>query len=487
MIFNSYIFILFFLPITLIGYFILSNFRYHKIALIELIIMSFLFYAYNNVKYVFILVTSIVVNWLVACLMYRCRNLLHRKYVLISGILVNIGIIFYFKYFNFFIENFNYILRTGFNLRNIVLPLGISFFTFQQISYLVDSYREETRQYSFLEYTAFVSFFPQLVAGPIVLHSEIIPQFKDSNRWKFNHDSFANGFYAFSIGLFKKVMIADTFGQAVSWGWSNLESLAALEIFIVMLSYTLQIYFDFSGYCDMAFGIGKMFNIDLPINFNSPYKALSIIEFWDRWHITLNRFLRTYIYFPLGGSRKGKLRTYINVMIVFIISGIWHGANWTFVLWGLIHGFGNVLNRIFMKTLNKVNAVIRWCWTFAFVNIAWLFFRADNIWQALDLIKRMFSVSVTSFHTSAGLEDSFKWSEVVAVVENTPLHSFVADRNYIYMFVMLGLGYFICLGMKNLYEQEFKPTLAKAIIAPTLLVWSILSLTKVSTFLYFNF
>ena len=198
-------------------------------------------------------------------------------------------------------------------------------------------------------YASFVTFFPQLIAGPIVTHDELIPQFIDEKKKRINWDNIAKGIYIFTIGMFKKVILADTFGNAVNWGFQNIAELDTSNALIVMLAYTMQIYFDFSGYCDMALGIGKMLNIELPLNFNSPYKALRITEFWDRWHITLTRFLTKYVYIPLGGNRRGRLRTYFNILIVFLISGIWHGANWTFILWGGVHGVFVILTRHFKR------------------------------------------------------------------------------------------------------------------------------------------
>lgn len=369
MLFNSYVFILLFLPLTLLGYFGLNHFQKYRIANIWLILMSLWFYGYFNPKYLILIGGSILVNYSISKAINNSNNASAQRGLLTAGIIINLASIFYFKYFDFFIQNVNILFQQSFELQNIVLPLGISFFTFQQISYLVDSYRGETKEYSFLEYALFVSFFPQLVAGPIVLHNEMIPQFRDPARRRANAENFGKGIYIFAIGLFKKILIADTFGKAVAWGFSSVSELTSLEAFLVSLSYTFQLYFDFSGYCDMAIGIGNMFNVQLPINFNSPYKAVSIIDFWDRWHTSLTRFLRQYVYFPLGGSRKGKLRTYVNIMIVFLISGLWHGANWTFVLWGGIHGTANCLNRFGKKIWNKLGIVTQWVLTFMFVNL----------------------------------------------------------------------------------------------------------------------
>ena len=385
MLFNSYVFVLLFLPLTIAIYFGINRFGYHRAALLFLFLASLVFYSFDHPELTLVLITSIFINYLLAYGINYSTGTKRGKVLLSIGILLNVGSIFYFKYYNFFFTNLDRIFQQGFQTRDIILPLGISFYTFQQISYLIDTYRGETKDYSFEEYAAFVSFFPQLVAGPIVLHGEIIPQFREKGKWYFNHDNFANGIYIFAVGMFKKVLLADTLGRAVSWGWSNIDALEAMELIVLSLSFTFQLYFDFSGYCDMAVGIGKMFNIELPINFLSPYKACSVVEFWRGWHITLTRFLRNYVYIPLGGGKKGKLRTYVNVMIIFILSGIWHGANWTFILWGILHGLAQVLNRIFKDIWDKCNQVFRWIITFSFVNVSWLLFRADSVMQEFSL------------------------------------------------------------------------------------------------------
>ncbi len=244
---------------------------------------------------------------------------------------INLGILFFFKYFDFFLTNINKLFSQSFSYLNIILPLGISFYTFQQISYVADVYKGNAQAYNFIDYALFVTFFPQLIAGPIALHTEMVPQFQNKKNYAINTDNLAEGIYDFSCGLAKKVLIADKLGQAVDAGFASIENLTTGTAWIVMLAYTLQIYLDFSGYCNMADGIAKMFNFTLPVNFNSPYRSKSIPEFWQRWHMTLGRFLRQYIYFPLGGNRKGKFRTYLNTLVVFLISGLWHGANWTFI------------------------------------------------------------------------------------------------------------------------------------------------------------
>lgn len=404
------------------------------------------------------------------------------KGILICGILLNILPLFYFKYLNFTVYNINKVFGTDIFVDQILLPLGISFYTFQQISYLVDTYRGETKAYHFIEYVAFVSFFPQLVAGPIVLHHEMISQFRQEEKKRFAYDDFAQGLYILAAGLFKKVLLADTFGKAVAWGFTHTDDLSSLEIFLVMLFYTFQIYFDFSGYSDMAIGIAKLFRIDIPRNFNSPYKATSIIEFWNRWHMTLTRFLREYIYFPLGGSRKGKVRTYINVMIVFAVSGIWHGASWTFILWGLIHGIANVLNRIFKKSWEKLHIAFQWLLTFLFINATWLIFRAESIGQVVDLFKRLIRLDTFTIHPE--LADVFQLKEFDYLKGSGIIVNRVAD---FWMWFFIAVCLFICMNLTDVAEKKFKPTIGKMIGTVVMLFWSIISLSGISTFLYFNF
>lgn len=488
MLFNSYIFVLVFLPVSLLIYYVLNYFKFRKISMALLVLFSLVFYSYNNIKLTWVLVTSIVGNYLLAYCINHFWQKWQKKCILLIGITANVCSIFYFKYFDFFLSNLNTLFHEDFQLRHMVLPLGISFYTFQLISYLIDTYRGETSGYSFLEYAAFVSFFPQLVAGPIVLHKEIIPQFRDAGKWKFNHDNFANGIYVFAVGMFKKVLIADTLGRAVTWGWNNVDNMTSMEIIIVMLSYTFQIYFDFSGYSDMAVGIGKMFNIELPINFDSPYKSYSILEFWKRWHMTLTRFLRNYIYISLGGSKKGAIRTYINIMVVFLLSGLWHGANWTFVLWGGMHGIAQILNRIFKKSWDKCNQVFQWLCTFLFINIMWLLFRADSVEQALSLVKRMCRMESLTVRSELYNCYFYALPEIDWIAQQIkPLYYIQRKVSGIYMWGTLLTALFICLNLNNLYEKSFVPTWKKAVISSTLLVWSIITFSDITVFLYFNF
>ena len=394
MLFNSYVFMLAFLPLTLLCYFLLGRLP-DKIQLnkVFLVLASFLFYGYNNPSYVPIIAGSILINYALSQLMLTQRKKALRLPLMLLGLFLNLGVLFYFKYHDFFFENLNGAFGLHLTLNHLALPLGISFFTFQQLSYVIDSYKRTVPRYNILDYSLFVTFFPQLIAGPIVLHSEIVPQFADVKNRHFNFDHFAPGLYAFARGLVKKVVIADTFAVAVEAGFADALTLNTAEAWFVAIGYTLQLYFDFSGYCDMATGVGLMFNIEIPINFNSPYKSLNIREFWQRWHVTLSRFLTTYVYFPLGGSRKGLARTCVNLMIVFLLSGLWHGAGWLFLLWGLMHGAASVLYRIFRKPYDGLHPALQWMINFGFIVVAWVFFRATSLADALAIVKAMLTMN----------------------------------------------------------------------------------------------
>lgn len=483
MLFNSYIFIFLFFPLTVAGYYFLSSVGRNEWAKVELIVMSLWFYGYYNMSYLLVICGSIVINYIISRALLRCKyGMIYKKVILALGILFNVGLIFYYKYYDFFIANINAIFKTDYVMRHIILPLGISFYTFQQISYVIDTYRGETRDYTFFEYVLFVTFFPQLVAGPIVLHNEIIPQFRDKANMKINYANWNRGLIFFVFGLTKKILIADTFGKAVEWGYSNIALMGTLDAVIVILSYTLQIYFDFSGYCDMAAGIALFFNIQLPRNFNSPYKAKSVIEFWERWHMTLNRFLKQYVYIPLGGSRKGKLKTYVNVMIVFLVSGIWHGANWTFIIWGCLHGIANVLERVLGQYLERINKYLRQGITFIFVNIAWVFFRASSLREAGEVLSRLCCMKKG---ISQGLVDCFITIEWKAIQTFLP---FVSRFGAGITVLMLGVGNYIVLRGKNIYEIDWKiGSRHLGMEIAVLLTWCVMSLSGISTFLYFNF
>lgn len=485
LLFNSYIFVFLFLPLCLLLYFGSNHFHKYELGKIFLTCMSLWFYAYFNVNYLPIILCSIPVNYFLYCLLERTA---HRKAVVATGILLNLGVLFYFKYYDFFIGNINSLFGTNFLLNHVLLPLGISFFTFQQIGFLVDAYRGEAKGYSFLDYALFVTFFPQLIAGPIVTHKEMIPQFQELSKKKFDWDNFGTGVYGFVLGMTKKVLVADTFGLGVDWGFANPERLNGLAVLLVMLSYMIQLYFDFSGYCDMARGIGKMFNIEIPVNFNSPYKAVDLIDFWKRWHITLSRFFTQYVYIPLGGSRKGTVRTYFNIFMIYFVSGVWHGAGWTYVIWGAMHASVYVLTRIFKKGIEKIPKVITWFGTMVFFMFSLVFFRAESVSQALLLLKRLFTEGFDLPWVPADLAACYQLEEFWY-----PLKVLGVDRlpfaQYYMMFLLIGGAWFVMLLCKNVNEkmENRKQGVLNAVICAGLLIWNVISFSGVSSFLYFNF
>ena len=414
MLFNSWQFIFLFLPLTVFIFFQIGRLGRPKLAMIWLIAASLFFYSWWNPAYLSLLIGSILFNYIVGYTLSQPLTLpLSKKWILALAIAVNLALIGYFKYANFFISSANDILDTNFNLHNIILPLGISFFTFEQMTYLVDIYRGKTQDYGFLNYCLFVTFFPRLIAGPIIRYGQVMPQFANPSIYRFSPEDLAVGMTIFWIGLSKKVLLADsisTYVTPVFNAAANGVPFTFAEAWTGALAYSFQLYFDFSGYSDMAIGVARMFGIKLPLNFDSPYKAANIIEFWRRWHITLSNFLRDYLYIPLGGNRKGKLRRYINLMITMLLGGLWHGAGWTFVLWGGLHGAYLCINHLwhdFRQSLGHNLKKSHW-WsrgvgclvTFFAVVVAWVFFRADNMDSAIAMLKTMMGANGISFSPS---------------------------------------------------------------------------------------
>jgi len=407
----------------------------------------------------------------------------HKKSLLTFGIVANLSLLGYFKYTNFFLENFNLAFDGSVPLLHLALPLAISFFTFQQIAYLVDSYRAETAEYDFLNYALFVTFFPQLIAGPIVHHAEMMPQF--ASKWNLvkNYKNIATGIFIFSIGLFKKVVIADTFSTWATAGFDVAPTLNMIEAWATSLSYTFQLYFDFSGYTDMAIGAALLFNIKLPINFNSPYKALDIQDFWRRWHITLSRFLRDYIYIPLGGNRKGPFRTYTNLIATFILGGIWHGAGWTFVFWGLMHGIALAIHRLWKQLGFTMPKVLAWFITFNFINIAWVFFRAKEWNDAIKVLTAMFSGEIV-------LADKFSTKlsflgEYGVVFARVTEH--IGDGSKVLNYLTLAFLITLVLHNSIILKKNLDFSKTSFIFTSVLFFISIFSFSDISEFLYFNF
>ncbi len=490
MLFNSYAFIFLFLPLSLAVYFFLSRRRLVLAARSWLVGTSLFFYAWWNPLYLPLILVSIMFNYAIGTIMGRMalgedRLQKRRKYVLILGIAGNLGLLGYYKYTDFFLSNLNWAVSSQIPLLHIILPLGISFFTFTQIAYLVDVHRQVAKEYDLLNYALFVTFFPHLIAGPIIHHKEMMPQFATLRNKVFHWGNFSRGLFLFSIGLFKKVMIADTFAVWANNGFETTKVLTFTAAWATSLSYTLQLYFDFSGYTDMALGSALMFNINLPINFNSPYQALDIRDFWRRWHITLSRYLRDYLYIPLGGNRHGDAKTAVNLMTTFLLGGIWHGASWTFLFWGFLHGTAMVVHRLWQKLQTPLPRTLAWFLTLNFVNFAFVFFRARDWGQALKVVKGMFLMNGV---TLAGWLQNYLGSNLTAlgVDFGNPWRPIQGSD---FTLVVIVVGFLVILIHKNSMQMvnEFQPNWRHALMTACFAFFSIINIYQAQIFLYFNF
>ena len=404
MLFNSHVFILLFLPLTLLMFFVLGRFS-AKLAAAWLAAASLLFYGWWSPIYVALLLISILFNFSAGTAIARAQaaaNTARSKRLLFLAVAANLALLAYFKYANFFVANFNGATGAGLTLGEIVPPLGISFFTFTQIAYLVDAHQGKAHDYNLVHYGLFVTYFPHLIAGPILHHGEMMPQFARCEIYRPQYELIAAGLTLFVLGLAKKVLIADSLAPYVGPVFNAPGAgvtLTLLEAWCGALAYTFQLYFDFSGYSDMAVGLSLLFGVRLPVNFHSPYKAVNIIDFWRRWHMTLSRFLRDYLYVPLGGNRKGKSRRYASLLITMLLGGLWHGAGWTFVLWGALHGIYLMINHAW-RALRKrrghdLHRSTPWgrrlgcLMTFIAVVIGWVLFRAPDIDTAAAILRAM--------------------------------------------------------------------------------------------------
>jgi len=432
MLFNSFAFIFAFLPTSFFIYFYLNGKKLIKLSRWFLLFSSLFFYSWWNYMYLPLILVSILVNYFVSNLLIdyqTSRNILpSKRAILYIGLAFNIGILAYFKYADFFINNANYLFTNSYELLNLALPLAISFFTLQQIAYLIDTYEGLVRERNLLDYSLFVTFFPQLIAGPIVHHREMMPQFYDLKNKVFSRNNVRKGLFIFNIGLFKKVVIADTLSIWAINGFDTSTTLSFFEAWGSSLAYTFQLYFDFSGYTDMAIGAALLFNIKLPANFNSPYKATGIIDFWQRWHITLTSFITIYIYTPIirSFSKANFNKAMLATVITFLIAGLWHGASWMVVIFGGLHGLGLVMNHYWRKKKIKLNSVFSWFITFNFINIAFIFFRSKDLDTALMMIRGMtelgylgvfdiinYSYVVLSFLIVLLMENTIKLSSII--------------------------------------------------------------------------
>lgn len=485
MLFNSYFFIFVFLPLSVLGYFALNRLTRPRYANYFLLAMSLWFYGANDLRSLPVLLISIVLNYLIGSAILTSPYRRTKTALLVCGVLVNLGALGIFKYLNFFLSNLSLLLGQSYDPIHLLLPLGISFFTFQQISYLIDARRGDAPSYSLSEYALFASFFPYVTSGPIAFHSEILPQIRDDRRRKPSARNLSRGLTAFSFGLFKKVLVADTLGKAADWGWANLESLNTPAALVTILAYSLQLYFDFAGYSDMASGVALCFNIELPMNFDSPYRARNIADFWRRWHITMTRFFTRYLYIPLGGSRRGLARTCVNTMIIFLVSGLWHGAAWTFILWGALHGVAMVASRLIRaRTKRHLPLFPAWLLTFVFVNLCWVFFRAPSIAAGGQLLSRL---AAGWGALPSGLTDCFLTAEFQTLEQFVPLDPALFGTLICVGFLLAALAGSVFPRNMQQRLKSFKPTMPLCLGTACLLFWSVLSLSGVSTFLYFTF
>lgn len=475
-----------------------------------LVLASLFFYGWWTPKYIALLLLSMVINF------FLSRKLLQQKdkALLSFGVIFNLALLGYYKYANFFVDNVNTILDMGWSLDTIILPLAISFFTFQQIAYLIDCHKgKATQNNSFLNYALFITFFPQLIAGPIVHHREMMPQFARSHPYQFRGERVIVGLTIIAIGLFKKVVIADNldlYATPIFNSAKNGETITFAEAWIAAFTYSFQIYFDFSGYSDMALGLARLFGIRLPANFFSPYKSNNIIDFWRRWHMTLSRFLRDYLYIPLGGNRKGKMRRHINLIITMLLGGLWHGAAWTFVIWGALHGFYLAVNH-FWNAVKKhfgwnktsiIGTAFARVLTFFAVVLAWVFFRAETSDSAFHMVNAMFNIG--DVQMSALKVDLFESGGVMrnrfgAQMANLALPSIVLSCIAVWFLpntieiMRMKRPYFGSLPQKRVLRKKYmliwKPSLFWALYSGLLITVSLFKIVyePSQTFLYFQF
>lgn len=482
MLFNSYEFIFVYLPLTFAVYFLLARYRLTRGATAWLVIASLGFYGYWDVRYVPLLLASICFNFLIGRWIERIQS---KKAVLTLGIVVNVCLLGYFKYMGFFVETFDFVFGAGYSIPQIVLPLGISFFTFTQTAYLIDAYRGETKHYSFVTYCLFVTIFPHLIAGPIINHKVMIPQFSRLRNFVINYQNIAAGLALFSMGLFKKVVIADKLSPWVNEFFAQAGALTFVEAWAAALGYTFQLYFDFSAYSEMAIGLGLLFNLRFPQNFDSPYQSLSIIDFWRRWHMTLGSWVKYYLYIPLGGNRHGEWRKMRNLFVSMAIIGLWHGAGWTFVIWGCMHGVLLMINHQWRRLHISLPKIICWGLTFVCVVIAWVFFRAATVNEALVILAAMTDIYQIVLPENGSFIKYMAWAQPFGVTFATWHHMEPLNR---ILWQLLGLGVLLAV-MPNPIRllPRFKANWGWFVLTLTLLLVALYKMDTYTEFLYFQF
>ena len=494
MVFNSYGFVLLFMPIFMIGYYIIRSVGQKKgnenfLCDLWIVLGSLIFFAFFGVENFAILLISLIWNFCTSMPMSFMRDGMVKvklfgrevspnKPWLILGVVGNLVLLLFFK------------------LSGIFFPIAISFYTFNQISYIVDLSRGEIEKFEPMDYLAYVLFFPKLLQGPLMGYSGFAAELSVSREASVNWEQIMRALLLFSIGLFKKVLLADTFGKAVDFAYGGIAGLGSLEALLTAVFYSFQLYFDFSGYCDMASALCLMMGFELAVNFDSPYKAVNIVDFWKRWHITLTKFFTKYIYIPLGGNRKGQLRTYINLMVVFLISGFWHGTGITFIIWGAMHGILYVITRALgggKKDTQesegisfKLKTALKTLLTFAYVTAAWVFFRANTVKDALGLFKQMFVGGKKGLST--GFSSCFRLDEFWYVIKVTPIMKMGFAWDICLWGFLLAAAIMIFFNENAIKKvRECKIGVWSTLLTAVLLIWSILSFGGVSTFLYMNF
>lgn len=462
MLFNSYEFIFFFVPVTIGLFFGIARWISHSAATLWLVLASFFFYGWWDWHYVPLLFGSICWNYLIGKRIENSQD--SKKSWLTLGLVVNVLLLGYYKYTGFFLQTANDIAGSAvFDIPSIVLPLGISFFTFTQSGYLVDAYRGQTKNDSFLTYCEFVTIFPHLIAGPIIVHKDMIPQFIAAETFKINYDNMAKGLTLFTIGLMKKVVLADKIAPWVWDAFSRTDNLTMAEAWVGSIGYAMQLYFDFSAYSEMAIGLGLMLNLKFPVNFDSPYKATSVIDLWRRWHMTLGVWLRDYLYIPMGGGRKGPARKIINLFISMLIIGFWHGAGWTYIIWGAMQGIFLAINHVWRIFNMSMPRLLGWVLTFSSFIISLMFFRADNYVGAINILSCMVD-----------------FNNIMPAVDQSRIM-------YELRFVFIAL--FVSLIVPNPVRlmKYFKPNLLWFIITMLAMMFTLKDFANVSDFLYFQF
>jgi len=524
MLFNSYSFIFVYLPLVLLGAAWLG-WKLPKLVVPWLGMASLAFYGVWNVRFVSLLLASIVFNYAAASLIsrYRTDAPARSRRVLTAAVAADLILLGYYKYANFFIATVNEATGSSLQALDLILPLGISFFTFTQIAFLVDAYRGVARERSFQRYLLFVTYFPHLIAGPVLHHQQVMPQFNEENLRRLRLTNFTLGVTIFIVGLAKKVLVADALAEYASPIFNASRDgamLGLVESWIGALAYTFQLYFDFSGYSDMAIGISLMLNVQLPLNFNSPYKATSIIDFWRRWHMTLSAFLRDYLYVPLGGSRRGRPRRYLNLLITMLLGGFWHGAGWTFIVWVALHGAYLLVNHAWRDFVGspggRLFATLSWGVTFLAVVVGWVFFRSDNLTSALSMLSGMAGLNgiVLPIQFEAwlgGAKSLLPWAGIEFSPNTMPATNILLSRAGL----EVALGFVLALAFPNIYEWlaayrtcytearaeqpvaeragtaaarfAWRPTPITACVLGALFAYCLFSLNRVSEFLYFQF